>query len=111
MEIAVMTKSGGTGGTSPQTATVAEFSYTQTAASHLTDVIKSGGYAGQLARPYLLSPLTIREIISTGSGTADVFLASATKYVVPGTFRGSTGMWELVIDHSTNLIYHFNFVK
>ena len=32
------------------------------------------------------------------------------RWNVSGTFRGSTGIWELVVDTSTNIVVHFNFV-
>ena len=31
------------------------------------------------------------------------------RWDVPGTFRGSEGTWELVINPETEMIYHFNF--
>ena len=40
------------------------FTYTKSAGKHLTEVVKHGENAGQLARPYMKSPLTIQEIIS-----------------------------------------------
>ncbi len=37
-------------------------------------------------------------------------LESGIRWNVSGTFRGTTGTWELVVDTSTNTIVHFNFV-
>ncbi|WP_157445780.1 hypothetical protein [Chryseobacterium indologenes] len=56
------------------------------------------------------SPLLIQEIIATGKGIPDATAKGALNFRVPGTFR-SNGTWELVVDTSKNLIYHFNFVK
>ena len=61
-------------------------------------------------RPYINSPLTIREITSTGTGVPDPQgLVGALRYDVPGTFNGSQGMWELVINPQTSKVYHFLF--
>ncbi len=56
-------------------------------------------------------PLTIKEIMATGKGIPDATAKGALNFRVPGTFRGSQGTWELVVDPNKNLIYHFNFVK
>lgn len=66
--------------------------------------------AGQLARPYMKSSLTIQEIMSTGKGIPDATFKGGMNWKVPGTFRGSQGIWELGINPKTNVIYHFNFV-
>ena len=89
---------------------VGGFKYTKTAAKHLTDVVKKGAHKGKLARPYMNSPLTIQEIMATGKGVPDAYAKGALNFKVSGTFRGSKGTWELVIDPNKNLIYHFNFV-
>jgi hypothetical protein len=34
----------------------------------------------------------------------------ALRWDVPGTFRGSNGVWELVVDPKTQTILHWNFV-
>lgn len=87
------------------------YQFTKTAAKHLDEVITKGEYAGQLLRPYMRSPLTVQEIMSTGEGILDATAKGALNYRVPGTFRGSNGIWELVIDPAKNLIYHFNFTR
>ena len=88
---------------------VGEFSYTKTAGNHVNDIVKS---TGQLSRPYLSSPHTIREIMATGRSIPDPGgVAGALRFDVSGTFRGSQGMWELVVHPQTYKIYHFNFVK
>lgn len=55
-------------------------------------------HAGMLARPYMRSLLVIQEIMATGQGVADKSAAGAIEYAVQGTFRGSSGTWELVIN-------------
>ncbi|MDR1199327.1 MAG: hypothetical protein LBK94_10035 [Prevotellaceae bacterium] len=85
------------------------YTFTKTAARHLTDPVKHGKNAGQLARPYMNSPLTVKEIMSVGKGVPDVWFKGGMNYRVPGTFRGSQGIWELGINPNTNVIYHFNF--
>lgn len=52
-------------------------------------------------RPFINSPLTIREIMSTGSGVPDPGgAAGAVRWDVPGTFQGSPGTWQLVVKGS-----------
>ncbi|MBX3009843.1 MAG: hypothetical protein KF816_17595, partial [Melioribacteraceae bacterium] len=85
------------------------FTYTKSAGKHLTEVVTRGANKGQLARPYMNSPLTIQEIMSTGKGTLDATFKGGMNWRVPGTFRGSQGVWELGINPKTNVIYHFNF--
>ena len=88
---------------------VGNYRLSQTVADHLTDVIKRGPYKGELARPFIKSPHLIEEIIATGKGVPDPGgVPGALRYDVPGMFRGSKGIWELVVD-STNTILHFNF--
>jgi len=66
------------------------------------------GNAG--SRPYINSPLTIQEIEATGKGVADPGgLPGALRYDVPGTYNGSNGTYQLVIDPKTNTVYHFLF--
>jgi hypothetical protein len=74
-------------------------------------VVQHGENAGQLARPYMKSPLTIQKIMSTGQGTPDAFFEGGMNWKVPGMFRGSHGIWELGINPKTNVIYHFNFTR
>ena len=87
------------------------YTFTKSAGKHYDEIIKHGPNAGQLARPYMRSPLTIKEIMATGKGVPDATAKGALNFNVPGTFRGSKGTWELVIDPKKNFIYHFNFVK
>lgn len=64
-----------------------------------------------LARPYMRSPSIIKNIMSTGKGIPDATWPGGMNWKVPGTFRGSEGIFELGINPKTNVIYHFNFVK
>jgi RHS repeat-associated protein len=100
------------GAAAPAVPKAADVSYrlTQTVANHTTDIVTRGQFAGQLARPYLNSQLTIREIMSAGRGLPDPGgVAGALRWDVAGTFRGSQGTWELVVQR--DLILHFNFVR
>jgi len=88
---------------------VGRFRLTQTLANEAVEMVTKGRFKGQLARPFQSSPLTIEEIISTGRGVPDPGgAAGALRWDVPGTFRGRSGAWELVIQD--DLILHFNFV-
>ena len=91
------------------TEAAASLRLTNTVANHATDVVRRGPFAGELARPFLNSNLTAREIMATGKGVPDPRgVAGALRWDVPGSFRGSQGTWELVV--KDNLILHFNFV-
>ena len=89
---------------------VGKYKLTDTVANHADDVVKRGPFKGERARPFLNSPHTIDEIITGGKGVPDKFVDGALRYDVPGTFRGRSGIWELVVDPKNNTIYHFNFV-
>ena len=85
----------------------------QTVQNHMNDVIKKGPNAGQLSRPYIDSDgttLLLKEIMESADPVPDTILQSGLRWDVSGTFRGSTGTWELVVDTSTNTVVHFNFV-
>ena len=85
----------------------------QTVQNHMNDVIKKGSNAGQLSRPYIDSDgttLLLKEIMESADPVPDTILQSGLRWDVSGTFRGSTGTWELVVDTSTNTVVHFNFV-
>ena len=66
-------------------------------------------------RPFVNSPLTIRNIISAGRRMPDpgsggrLGIPGAFRYEVPGSFGRSPGTYELVIDPKTNTIYHMQF--
>lgn len=90
-------------------ASQAEYTSTKTAAKHLTEVVKRCENVGQLARPYMNSPLTVQEIMSTRKGTLDATLKGWLKSSVPSTFRESQGIWDLGFNPKTKVIYHSNF--
>lgn len=73
-----------------------------------------GGYitiqeAGDLTSPYINSNQTIQSIIDGGNPIKDTILSNGLKWNVSGTFRGTSGTWELVIDMDSNTIVHFLF--
>ncbi len=85
----------------------------QTVQNHMNDVIKKEPNAGQLSRPYIDSDSTtllLKEIMESANPVPDAVLQSGLRWDVSGTFRGSTGTWELVVDMSTNTVVYFNFV-
>ena len=85
----------------------------QTVQNHMNDVIKKGPNAGQLSRPYIYSDgttLLLNEIMQSADPVSDTIMQSGLRWDVSGTFRGSTGIWELVVDTSTNTVVHYNFV-
>lgn len=62
-----------------------------------------------ITRPYLNSPHTIQNIMSTGKGIPDAFYKGGMNWKVPGSFNGSNGIFELGINPDTKVIYHFLF--
>jgi len=100
------------GGLPPKTGLNAEnLRLSQTVANHLTDVVKSGVNKGELARPYLNSTLTTREIMAARTPIPDPGgVPGALRWDVAGQFRGSSGTWQLVINPKTETILHYNFV-
>lgn len=61
-------------------------------------------------RPYINSPTTIRNIIESADPIPDPGgVPGALRWDVSGTFQGSSGVFELVIDPTTNRILHFLF--
>jgi hypothetical protein len=92
-------------------ATVGEFQLTGTVARESTEVIARGPLAGQLVRPFQSSPLTIQEIMNAEPPIPDpAGVPGAFRWNVPGTFRGTFGTYELVVQMETRLVLHFNFV-
>lgn len=89
---------------------VGEYKLTRTVASHLGDVVKHGPFKGELARPYLTSPLTLQEVMAAGKPIPDPGgVAGALRWDVPGRVRGAAGMWELVIEPQSKTILHWLF--
>ncbi len=85
---------------------------TNTVKKHIDDIIKKGALKGEKSRPYIESngtTLLMQEIMNGGTPIADESLKNGLKWGVNGTFRGSTGKWELVVDLDTNTVVHFNF--
>jgi hypothetical protein len=77
-----------------------ELEFSETAASHAA------------TRPFMESRLLIQEIMDAAEPIADPQGALNTvRWDVPGTFNGSEGTWELVVNTVDKIIYHFNFVR
>lgn len=78
----------------------------------MNDIIKKGQYKGELSRPYIDTNgtnLLLDEIMGAASPTKDTVLNNGLRWDVAGSFRGSEGTWELVVNLDTNTIVHFNF--
>ena len=95
----------------PRGVEVGRFKLTDTVAKHADDLVTRGARRGEAARPYLNSPNTIEEIMKGGTPVPDPGgVPGALRWDVAGSFRGSEGAWELVLDPSTNTVLHYNFV-
>jgi hypothetical protein len=89
---------------------VGRFRLTQTVAGRAGELVTRGPFKGELARPFINSPITIEQIIATGRGVPDPGgVVGALRFDAPGAFRGVQGTFELVI--KDDLILHFNFVR
>jgi RHS repeat-associated protein len=74
----------------------------------LTDTVAQG----LASRPYLHSPLTIRQIIQSRPPIPDPGgVPGALRWDAPGAVQGTAGVWELVVDTRTNTILHFVFKR
>lgn len=85
----------------------------RTVLNHMNDLIKHGDFAGEVSRPYIDSngtTLLLNEIMHSTPPKIDTYVPSGLRWDVPGTFRGTPGIWELVVDVATNTVLHFNFV-
>ena len=105
--------SGGSKGGTHVLPNAEDLKMSQTVQNHMNDVIKKGPNAGQLSRPYIDSDgttLLLNEIMQSADPVSDTIMQSGLRWDVSGTFRGSTGIWELVVDTSTNTVVHYNFV-
>lgn len=60
-------------------------------------------------RSYQDSKLLIQEIIESGMPTTDPRGTSGLWWKVEGTFNGTQGFYELLIDPETNTVWHFLF--
>jgi RHS repeat-associated protein len=86
------------------------FTLTRTVANDAEMLITRGPLTGELARPYINSPLLANEIMQAAPGVPDPGgVPGALRWDVPGTFRGTEGTYELVYDPATNTILHFLF--
>ncbi len=97
----------------PKIINASELKMSKTVQNHMNDIIKKGANKGDLARPYIDSngtTLLVDEIMQAGTPVKDTVLKNGLRWDVQGTFRGSTGTWELVVDIGSNTIVHFNFV-
>jgi hypothetical protein len=67
--------------------------------------------AGSAAtRPFVNSRLLIQQILNTGKGVRDPGgIAGALRFDVLGRFGTSAGVYELVINPRTMVVYHFLF--
>ena len=91
-----------------------DLNMSQTVQNHINNIIKRGDNAGQFSRPYIDSKgtsLLLDEIMASGIPIKDAVLPYGLRWDVVGKFRGSVGTWELVVDTSNNIVYHFNFVS
>jgi len=62
------------------------------------------------SRPFINSPLLIREIMSTTRPRADPMgVFGVWRWDVAGSYNGVSGTWELVVNAQTRQIYHFLF--
>lgn len=62
-----------------------------------------------IGRPYQDSKLLINEIIESKPPLPDPHGTNALSWTVEGTFNGSTGYYELIIDPESNTVWHFVF--
>ena len=62
-----------------------------------------------IGRPYQDSKLLINEIIESKPPVPDPRGTNALSWTVTGTFNGSKGYYELIIDPASNTVWHFVF--
>jgi len=90
---------------------VGKFTFTETVANHLAEIVKKGRFKGELARPFQNSDgtqLLIEQIMGARKGVPDPGgIPGALRWDVPGRFRGTEGTWQLVA--KDDVIFHFNF--
>lgn len=60
-------------------------------------------------RPYQDSKLTIKEIIESSAPSPDPRGTGALSWNVEGSFNGSSGQYELIIDPQSNTVWHYVF--
>ena len=71
--------------------------YSKTVLGHLSE------------RAYTYSTQIIRMIMESATPIKDLSLSNGLKWVVPGSYNGASGVWELVINTETNTIVHYLF--
>lgn len=82
--------------------------FSQTVTDHLSDLKKDGSFS----RPYSNSKLLAQEIMDSGTPSLDPQgVPDVVRWDVPGTFRGRSGTWELVVDTKTSTVLHFLFTR
>ena len=64
-----------------------------------------------VTRAYINSSIVVQEIMQSGLPAKDAFLQNGLKWIVEGAYKGSAGIWELVIDVDTMTIVHFLFTS
>lgn len=93
----------------------AELRLSGTIAVRAGEIATRGTYAGEPARPYLTAQgrtLLLQEIMRAGRPVPDPGgAASGLRWDVYGGHRGSSGMWELVVDARTRTIIHFLYTS
>lgn len=62
-------------------------------------------------RPYIHNSTLVSEIIKAVKPTRDAYLNNGLRWVAPGTYNGTKGIWELVIDMNSKTIVHYLFRK
>ncbi len=83
-----------------------ELTSTKTVAGHGKDLKKNGDFA----RPFNDSRLLIQQIMDAVPPTLDPQGApNVLRWDAPGVFRGSKGIWELLVDTKTKTVFHLMF--
>ncbi|HEV2679226.1 MAG TPA: RHS repeat-associated core domain-containing protein [Rhodanobacter sp.] len=76
----------------------ADFQFSQTTLNHIAD------------RPYMDSTLLMQQIMdATPPGVDPGGIPLGLRWDSPGTMNGSVGTYQLVVDPTTNIVYHFQF--
>lgn len=88
-----------------------ELTYTDTAFNHYWEKVRKGKYASESQRPYILegANLLMNEIMKANTPQKDLYKDAALRWDVEGSFRGSKGTWELVVNLQDKKILHFLF--
>lgn len=66
------------------------------------------------SRPYIGNDATTllkNEIMKGSTSVRDKYLANGLRWDTPGSYNGSEGIWELVIDLDANRVTHFLFTN